>query len=367
MKLKGYLVVVLVLSLVVGAMLGCGQPQSVATPAPSPTLKPTPTSTPTPTRPANWPKELYYGYPPGEATSSMAIKVCELIPRYVNIKVGMEPVNATDEAVSRLAKGDFDLSGFAGSKILDGLIGGAGFEDVPKDAYRALLLCNSSFVFMIARADSGIKSVADLKGKRLSYGGAQYKAQEDRWRAVMKVAGLDPLKDVFQIPAAGKPATIQGLIEGTFDAGTFSGGIPDAALTEGMKTTPMRVIPLTPAEQAAGAPGYWPTAIPAGVFPGQDKDVPVMTSGRTHVCVKKSLPDDLIYAVTKTVFEHLDEVRAVHVALKEITAENGLDTKLIQAPVHPGAVKYVIEKGLWSANDVKANDALLASIQSKVK
>lgn len=107
--------------------------------------------------------------------------------------------------------------------------------------------------------------------------------------------------------------------------------------------------------------------MPAGVYPTQTKDALVAGSGRNQLVVKKSLPDDLVYALTKAIFEHLPEIQTVHVAFKIITPQSALDSKLIMIPVHPGAIKYVTEKGFWSDADVKRNNEILAAVQSKLK
>ncbi|MFC2008311.1 TAXI family TRAP transporter solute-binding subunit, partial [Chloroflexota bacterium] len=296
-----------------------------------------------------------------------SIAVADIINKNVpGVEGIVEPVSGTDEALLRLAKGDFDMSNLPASKFYKGLFAEAPYEAAPKDAYRLMLLSYHQPVTLVVRADSDIQSIADFKGKRIAMGGATHRELAETWLGVFATQGITEA-DLFMLPRGEKEADIPKLVEGKVDVIIMTGGIPVTALVEAMKTTPMRVIPLTPEEQAAAAPRrYFPTTVPAGAYPGQDQDVPVLSGGRGHFSIRKDLPDDLVYAITKAIFEHMDQIQSVHVSFRVIIPESALDTVWLKGPVHPGAIKYVTEAGLWSDDDVKTNQEILADIQSKL-
>jgi TRAP transporter TAXI family solute receptor len=312
-----------------------------------------------------WPSKLYYAAA-GGTSQYLGLAEADIINKNVpGVEVIVEPVSGTDEAVVRLAKGDFDMSGLPASKLAKGLIGKEPYEAAPKDAIRVIFTAYHAIVSLVVRADSGIESVADFKGKRIAMGGATHRELAQIWLRVFATHGITE-NDLFIIPRGKKTADIQNIVENKVDIIVMTGGVPVTQLVEAMKTVPMRVITLTPEEQAAAAPDYLPAVIPAGTYPEQDTDVAVLSAGRSQVSVRKELPEDLVYAMTKAIFENFGQIQAVHVSFQIITRENALDPVWLRGPAHPGAIRYVREAGLWSDEDVKRNEELLAEVQSKL-
>lgn len=179
----------------------------------------------------------------------MAVKLAELLPRYVDVKVLTEPVPSTFESASGIATGRFDIASISADKAYPALVGEDVYKDVPKDNFRLLLLAHDTVMYFVVRAESTINSMADLKGKRVMYGAPRFVTSEPMWQAILKADGLDP-KDVFQVPPGTNEEMAKALIEGRIDAAQFVGGYPEANLTEAMKTASLRILSLTPKEQA---------------------------------------------------------------------------------------------------------------------
>jgi TRAP transporter TAXI family solute receptor len=92
-------------------------------------------------------------------------------------------------------------------------------------------------------------------------------------------------------------------------------------------------------------PYYAPADIPVDAYPGVANKEDVPTFGvKATICSSADVPDEIIYSITKEVFENLDELRKLHPALKVLTRENMLQG--LSAPIHPGAKKYYQEVGL---------------------
>ncbi|MDZ4247589.1 MAG: TAXI family TRAP transporter solute-binding subunit, partial [Dehalococcoidia bacterium] len=97
--------------------------------------------------------------------------------------------------------------------------------------------------------------------------------------------------------------------------------------------------------------------LPAGTYPGQTQDVPWIGVS-TMTVTRDDIPESLVYAVTKTLWEHLDEFKSMHPAAKEWAIGDVLEERTI--PWHPGAIKYYKEKGLWNSELDKLQKNFLA-------
>jgi uncharacterized protein len=208
----------------------------------------------------------------------------------------------------------------------------------------AVLYPNNMHVVTIE--GKGIEKVADLKGKRVSTG-APGSGTEVVAVRVLEAAGLNPDKDVKR-DKLSVAESAGALKDGKIDAFLWVGGIPtagvlDLAATPGIK---MKLIPhadLLPKMAEKYGPIYVKAVIPAKTYPGQTKDVPIVAVWNVLVC-NESLPENVVYDVTKVLFEHQNEIVAVHRDASYMTLQ-AQASGASPIPFHPGALKYFKEKG----------------------
>ena len=191
--------------------------------------------------------------------------------------------------------------------------------------------------------DSGIKSVADFKGKRISVGdagsGVEFNAKQ-----IMEGYGLT-FDDIKKSNLSFKESA-EGIQNGTLDGCFVTAGVPNAALQELAFTAGLTLVPVDgdAAKKICEKYGYYTqTTIPGGTYKGTDDDTPALAIKAT-LAVSSKLDDQTVYEMTKALFENLDELATAHAKGKEVSAKAAVTG--VSVPFHPGAKKYFKEIGL---------------------
>jgi uncharacterized protein len=212
---------------------------------------------------------------------------------------------------------------------------------------RTLAVIYANIMHVVTTEGSGIDTVAAMKGKRVSTG-SPGSATEVMALRVLEAAGLDPEKDVKR-ERLGASESVSAQKDGKVDAFFWVGGLPTAAITDLAATpnTKMKLIDhsdLVEKMNAKYGKLYAPTTIPKGVYPGTTADNQSSSVWNVLV-VNEAMPEQLAYDITKTVFEKRADLVAVHKEAANIKLEN---QSLANAgiPFHPGALKYLAEKGI---------------------
>lgn len=235
-------------------------------------------------------------------------------------------------------------SAFVAADILDAAYNGKGqFDKAPIKNLRALGALYPETVQLITRADSGINSVRDLKGKSISSGApgsGQYQLLTD----LLKVYGLarsDIKEDLSSFTQA-----VDKIKDGNLHATLITAGVPTAAVTDFAQSHALKVIPLAGSEIGEllkQQPYYTRVQLPANSYKGQTAPVDtlaVMAVWTTHDAV----PDNVAYEVTKALYENTAIMGQVHVQGKNIQLSTA--TAVGTVPLHPGALRYFKEKGI---------------------
>ena len=209
----------------------------------------------------------------------------------------------------------------------------------PLDKLRTIAAIYPNYIQVVASQESGIKTLADLKGKRLSVG-APKSGTELNARAILAAAGLK-YEDLGQVEYLPFAESVELMKNRQLDATLQSAGLGVASIRDLASSVPITVVEV-PADVVAkvGAP-YVAATIPAGTYEGQDADVPT-AAVINYLVTHSDAADDLVYAMTKAAFEHLDDLAAAHAAAKAIKLEAA--AKDPPAPLHPGAEKYFKEQ-----------------------
>lgn len=275
-------------------------------------------------------------YPLGVAIESLVAKnVPDATPSTQSTKASVENLNLLQGGKGELAFALGDSVALAWEGNAE-----AGFK-AKLDKLRAVGAIYPNYVQIVASKDSGITTLADLKGKRLSVG-APRSGTELNARAILGAAGLtyDDLGKVEYLPFAESVELIKNR---QLDATLQSAGLGVASIRDLAASVDIVVVAV-PADivEKVGAP-YFATTIPAGTYQGQEADV-ATAAVPNFLVTRADLSDDLVYAMTKAIFDNLDSLVAAHAAAKQITLEGA--TANLPIPLHPGAEKYFKEKGI---------------------
>lgn len=198
-----------------------------------------------------------------------------------------------------------------------------------------------NFIHVLAHEDAGISSLHDLVGKRVSVGAAR-SGNEINARALLAAAGLS-YADLLQVEYQHYGESVELFAKGELDAVIISAGLGVAAVMEATRRVPVRFVPVEQALVEANAKMFYPIAIPANSYPDQTADVPTAALNNFFVTTSDA-SDELVYRITKAIFDNLDHVRAAHPAAEAIALEAALAIRPIE--VHPGAMRYFRERGV---------------------
>lgn len=216
----------------------------------------------------------------------------------------------------------------------------AGFKR-KEDKLRGVTAIYPNYVQIVASKDSGIKTLADLKGKRLSVG-APKSGTELNARAILEAAGLT-YKDLGKVEYLAFGESVELMKNRQLDATLQSAGLGVSSIRDLAASVPITVVAVPAATvDKAGAP-FVKQIIPANTYEGQTE--PVETAAVVNYLVTRSdLSDDLVYRMTKAIYESLPELQAAHSAAKSIDLQKA--TQGMPIPMHPGAARYLKEKGV---------------------
>jgi len=209
--------------------------------------------------------------------------------------------------------------------------------------------------------DAPIKTVADLKGKRVPYGFAATPIVGLSSRAGLATAGLG-YDDVVPVPVSNLGVGNQAFMEGRLDAGWHSVGSP-AVQEADARMGGVRFISVIDTKEGAERmaniyPGSYPSTVKAGSRPGVVTDTAVLTND-IYLVGASQLSDEAAYTLVKTLWEKNDELHAGHPELRQWTRER-MTTANLFMPYHDGAVRFFKEQGVWNEELEAAQKTLLA-------
>jgi TRAP transporter TAXI family solute receptor len=280
---------------------------------------------------------VYYPYGGG-----IAKLLNENVP---GVRASAEVTAASVDNLKLIRDKKADIAFTLADTLADGVAGRGAFNGAPVPA-ASLAVLYSNYTQIVTLAASGIRTVADLRGKVVSTGAAGSGTEVIAFR-ILRAAGLDPDRDV-QRQRLGATESADALKDGKIAAFFWSGGLPSAAVQD-LSHTPGITIVLVPSADALPALQrdygelYFRLEIPAGAYPGLQAPVPVVGVANVLV-VNRSMPDDLAYRITRVLFEKQAELAAIHPEARNLS----LATAITGSPAefHPGALRYYQEQGV---------------------
>ncbi len=287
-------------------------------------------------------------YPVGVAISTLT-KV-KLEPK---MKIGMSAISSagSGENVKLLRDGEAQFA------ILQGLFGfyaktGTGpiAADGPQTNLRSVsMLWQNVEHYVIAADKAKTGTLADfvaLKGEAVAMG-AKNSGTIGSNRTILSGFGLDMDND-FELMYGGYGPSVAALQDGKVVGVGAPGGVPVGALVQLMSTAGDRVkmLSMTNEEMAKAdsGRGLWvPYTIPAGSYPGQDTDIQTVAQPN-FLATTADIPDEDVYQITKTIYENLGFLNAIHAATKVMAIDKAIGG--LPVPLHPGAARYYKEVGI---------------------
>ena len=218
------------------------------------------------------------------------------------------------------------------------LLKGQAYKDL-----RGMVCLYNETIQLVALESSGIKTIADLKGKRVSVGAAG-SGTEANARQILAAAGLTYNDIKVQYLSFGESAS--NMKDGNIDAAFNTAGIPTAAVQDLSVSKKMVLVPIdgqVAAKLMADYPFYALQVAPAGTYQGQTKDVTTVAVKSMLACSVK-LPANLVYEMLDTMFKNTDRLIAAHSQGANVKLATALEGMSI--PLHPGAEKFFKDKGV---------------------
>jgi len=253
----------------------------------------------------------------------------------------------TDGSVANmqmLASGDLDLGMTSAFVCKEASTGGSKNFPDPVEMY-ALCSYNASAVHFVARTGSGINSVSDLVGKRVST--CEPGSSHEKYGMLfLNAYGIDPEKDLDKWVRVSIADSCDAISDNRLDAVFYMGGAPVTKILELVEKGDAYVVELD--DKAVSAfqevyPFAYNATIPAGVY--GDKDLSALVGTNLLVC-SKEMSDEEAYWIVKTLFDNFDGWKSCHASVANYFVE--MKNAILGSPIefHPGAIKYFKEIGV---------------------
>lgn len=262
----------------------------------------------------------------------------------IDWKVQAKGTKGSQENIRRLQQGELELA-LSNAAITYFAVRGEESWDKPYDM-RAVVTLAPNVAMFITRSDSGIQSIKDLKGKRVIVGpaGAGF---EMFVKPLVEEHGVK--WDEFTQLNATQSGAVDMLGDGSADAAFLGGAVPTGSITQAASTFDVFFVPFdeeTRQRLIEKYPFFHDATVPAGTYKGLDKDFAGLNVGSMHLITSANEDEELVYQVTKTIWENRDEIASKHPAGKAINEKNA--ARNTGTEYHPGAIKFYKEIGVWA-------------------
>ena len=293
----------------------------------------------------------------------LAVGIGDVVSRHSKLNVTVEPIGGSDANVRAMKAKRIDMALLNSAAATHGFRGTGSFKKDGKTPLRLILQGGVATRALVARADRGIHTPADLRGKKVQARRRALADLEIVLKEILKVWGV-PENEVTIYAHSNTDEQVEALKLGTADAALMPYGSPKTAsppIRRLAETVDLVVIDLgrNKISQMLENPelgGFFPATILKDSIKGVDKDVATLGLGE-YLVGRSDLPDEMVYEFTKSFFSDLKDFHAVHASAREYTVENSLQDPAI--PYHPGAIRYYKEINRWTPDMEKLQAKLL--------
>ena len=273
--------------------------------------------------------------------------ICRLVNREsakTGLKCTAPSTGGSIANINAIKAGDMDMGVAQSDWQFHAYNGSSQFEGDKFDKERAVFSVHAEPFNVIARADSGIESFDDLKGKRVNVGNPG-SGQRATMEVVLDAKGWT--MDDFALASELKPAEqAAALGDNKVDAIIYTVGHPNGSIQEAVSTVDAKLVPVEGEaidKLVADNPFYAYSTIPGGMYKGTDADVKTFGVKATFV-TSADVDEEVVYEVVKAVFDNFDRFKKLHPAFENLKEEEMIKDGL-SAPLHDGAAKYYKERG----------------------
>ena len=258
-------------------------------------------------------------------------------------EVTSEATKGSQENIRRLDRGELDIA-LSNAAITYFAVRGEGSWEKPYPL-RAVMTLAPNVALFITPESSGVRAIADLRDKRAVVGpaGAGWEAFVSR---IVEAHGLT--YDEFTPLNNTQAGAVDMLADGSAAAAFLGGAVPTASIVQASTSQDILLIPFDEDAKknlVAEYPFFYEHTIPAGTYRGQDEDFHGLDVGSMHLVTSAAADEELVYQITKTIYENREAVAAIHPAGKAINPENVVRDTGVE--FHPGAIRYFREIGIW--------------------
>ncbi len=277
---------------------------------------------------------VYYPYGGG---------VAEIWSKFVpDVKAVAEVTGASVENVKLAHKGETVVGLVMGDVAVAGVTGAGKFNGKKHDIL-AMATMYPNLLQIVTLKSSGITDIEQIKGRNISSGSP---GSGTNFMAETTIKALGIALDSYKDSRLSFTETANALRDGTIDVGFWSVGPPTSSIMDLATTHDIHIISLTPAQVEkvlAANQTYSAVDLAGGTYNGVDAAVPTIGVWNVMIC-QASLPEDLVYQLSKALFENNDYLVKIHPSAAYTTPQNAV--KYAPIALHLGTIKYLKEKGI---------------------
>jgi TRAP transporter TAXI family solute receptor len=284
----------------------------------------------------------------GSVYYTLAVGLSSLLTKHAGIPATAEPVGGSSANMFAMNADKVDIAIVNALAAVDGYHGDKPFRG--KIDIGLIAQGSQSLRQLVVRVGSGIEKVEDLAGKTIIGKRPALPEVELVTNALLKVYNIDASK-VRIVTTTNTGEALNALKSDTVDAAVIPGSVGASYIQSLAHDGKIKFIEI-PDDKFKAMAALLPKSLvsaklPAKTYTGQDQAVNVFSIS-TYLVAAARLPEDTVYKVTSTFFDHLDEFHTFHSAAKEWTLKETFDQPKV--PFHPGAIRYFKEKKLWTAD-----------------
>lgn len=273
----------------------------------------------------------------------VALQTCQVMNKHSGGKYNCvgRPALGSVFNINAVNRGLLDFGVAQSDRNWQAANGAADWDGKPVESLRSVFSMHPEAVLLVTRADTGIDSIEDLKGKTVNIGNPG-SGQRGNAEDVLRLNDIST--DDFTAEGLQQGEASRALVDQKIDAFFYTVGLPNAAVEEPANSIDIRFVDINSdaiKQFISDKPYYVMARYPEGVVKGANAFETFAV--KATVVTSADVDEQLVYDYTKTVFENLDELKKTHAAFRVLEPKDMLGG--LSAEIHPGAMKYYKERG----------------------